>query len=648
MLLQRSLNLSLLMFLLVFSPVFYSLQAQSPDCQSDPQIRFIFQETNRLRRTLGTLSDTPFGLNPILCQIAYRQALAIANSETQNGDPKTRFIGGQTTRPNDWLRDGGYTPYPSGGAETIFVSDVFTLNSVNGYDKVFDVLKEREDFKSLLAGDIYREIGVGLVQSTNNTYQYYFIFASQPNALPMMPFQKGEQEYLETLSFPTNAVYLWIPDERAFARQSDPNTLGQLKSVRIDIDKTANLNRACPNPVNGDGWEVYNPQVSYTAPQGQSLVTLHTRLCDINGKFKDYEINNIRLGNVRLVADFEASTLSGDAPLEVVFSNRSTGQVRQEWDFNGDGIVDSFEESPTHVFELADFYSVTLTVYDGAGISASDFKRLQVNRVQMVCAPLSITLTPSVIEGVAPLDVTFNVTTQGDYTGFTIDYNGDGFADVNTSPANTVYSQAGFYRVVANVANRCGETQQAEVMIRVGVPPSPTPADSSSSQMPTAIAEGIVSLPTPTFRMGGEAVLFTYSLAFHWDENVLYMTNIGKDNVPNVFLEQLGFRLSGANSNQFTGSEWLKYRPILNGLPPQRCLAIYKAGNPRPSLRETTTTVYSPQCTGGGLAFATVYEEIDPIPLEKMFWRQAVFGVYYAGQLIAECTTSGCEAHPNN
>ncbi len=61
-------------------------------------------------------------------------------------------------------------------------------------------------------------------------------------------------------------------------------------------------------------------------------------------------------------ASFTAKPTSGSAPLEVHFTDTSTGQVTGwEWDFNSNGQVDSNAQHPVFVFENPGVYSVTLT-----------------------------------------------------------------------------------------------------------------------------------------------------------------------------------------------------------------------------------------------------------------------------------------------
>ena len=66
-----------------------------------------------------------------------------------------------------------------------------------------------------------------------------------------------------------------------------------------------------------------------------------------------------------VTADFWAEPLSGAAPLSVAFHDQSSGQVGgRAWDFQGDGLWESSERDPVHVYELPGDYDVVLNVYN--------------------------------------------------------------------------------------------------------------------------------------------------------------------------------------------------------------------------------------------------------------------------------------------
>ncbi len=76
-----------------------------------------------------------------------------------------------------------------------------------------------------------------------------------------------------------------------------------------------------------------------------------------------------------LSANFSASTTTGPAPLSVAFTDQSTtndpaGIQSWEWDFDNDGVVDSTQVNPTHVYGPGT-YTVSLTVTDATNGSST-------------------------------------------------------------------------------------------------------------------------------------------------------------------------------------------------------------------------------------------------------------------------------------
>jgi PKD repeat protein len=86
-----------------------------------------------------------------------------------------------------------------------------------------------------------------------------------------------------------------------------------------------------------------------------------------------------------LTAEFSASPRGGYAPSVVQFSDKSTGEINAwQWDFDGDGTVDSTQRNPRHSFGEPGNYTVSLTVSgrggaDGAAVQCG-FCRRQAHR----------------------------------------------------------------------------------------------------------------------------------------------------------------------------------------------------------------------------------------------------------------------------
>ena len=95
-----------------------------------------------------------------------------------------------------------------------------------------------------------------------------------------------------------------------------------------------------------------------------SLSAIEQQVSMLRGE--GWERYNSMEGNSPLMADFTATPLSGTAPLQVDFSDASTGSPQYwHWDFNDDGSVDSYEANPVFVFEEAGTYTVSMTVSRG-------------------------------------------------------------------------------------------------------------------------------------------------------------------------------------------------------------------------------------------------------------------------------------------
>ena len=76
-----------------------------------------------------------------------------------------------------------------------------------------------------------------------------------------------------------------------------------------------------------------------------------------------------------LRAEFSGDEQQGSIPHETEFSDMSSGQiVAWSWDFNDDGFIDSTDQNPNHTYLESGNYTVSLTVTDTDGQSATERK----------------------------------------------------------------------------------------------------------------------------------------------------------------------------------------------------------------------------------------------------------------------------------
>ncbi len=180
------------------------------------------------------------------------------------------------------------------------------------------------------------------------------------------------------------------------------------------------------------------------------------------------------------VADFSASPTSGDAPLNVFFTNLSSGDISgYSWDF-GDG-NGSTATDPSHTYTAAGSYTVTLTA---TGPGGSDTAVCS-NCITVTDPPpppppapvADFSLSPG--SGDAPLVVSFTNLSSGDISGYSWDF-GDGNGSSATNPSHT-YNSAGTYTVTLTATGPGGsDTAVCTDCVVVSDPPPPPPPPSTT------------------------------------------------------------------------------------------------------------------------------------------------------------------------
>ena len=94
-----------------------------------------------------------------------------------------------------------------------------------------------------------------------------------------------------------------------------------------------------------------------------------------------------------LVANFSSNPTIGTAPLEVSFTDTSTGEITGwSWDFDNNGTEDSSDQNPTHTYNDAGTYSVALEVTVAGGTDTET----KTNYIT-VTAPIQYNLTVNTV-----------------------------------------------------------------------------------------------------------------------------------------------------------------------------------------------------------------------------------------------------------
>ncbi len=165
-------------------------------------------------------------------------------------------------------------------------------------------------------------------------------------------------------------------------------------------------------------------------------------------------------------ANFAANPTSGNAPLTVQFTDKSSGSITSwDWDF-GDGSAHSSTQNPSHTYNNAGDYTVTLTVKGSGG---SDSKSLTIHVTAPPPPPPTANFAANPTSGNAPLTVQFTDKSSGSITSW--DWNfGDGSSHSSAQSPSHTYNTAGSYTVTLMVSGSGGSDSKS-LTIQVTTPP---------------------------------------------------------------------------------------------------------------------------------------------------------------------------------
>ncbi len=170
------------------------------------------------------------------------------------------------------------------------------------------------------------------------------------------------------------------------------------------------------------------------------------------GKDNDYGSGLINaskaVGDTRPVVNFSAKPIEGKAPLNVTFTDKSTGNpTKWKWTF-GDG-TSSTAKNPTHKYSKVGSYNVNLTATNAVGNNTIT----KTGYIKVVTNPVA-NFTSNVTSGKAPLTVAFTDKSTGIPTSWNWTF-GDGTNSIEQSPKHQ-YLQEGNYTVKLTVKNVAG------------------------------------------------------------------------------------------------------------------------------------------------------------------------------------------------
>lgn len=181
-------------------------------------------------------------------------------------------------------------------------------------------------------------------------------------------------------------------------------------------------------------------------------------ISDSAGSCQDTYCDFIFTGEDRCIADFDWEP-DIDNPMEINFTDLSSGNIDYWiWDF-GDG-KESYEQNPTHTYDLPGEYMVTLNIFDSLGF-CYDFidKEISVENEPNCQAAFAITLDTL---NNTPYVYLFQDQSEGKPDSWYWDF-GDGNFSYEQNPVHT-YEKEGTYEVCLSItADSCFDTRCSTV-----------------------------------------------------------------------------------------------------------------------------------------------------------------------------------------
>ncbi|HUJ11494.1 MAG TPA: PKD domain-containing protein [Verrucomicrobiae bacterium] len=163
-------------------------------------------------------------------------------------------------------------------------------------------------------------------------------------------------------------------------------------------------------------------------------------------------------------ASFTASPTNGVAPLNVAFTDTSSGSPTSwSWNFGDTGT--STSQSPNHTYTTPGTYSVRLIASNSGGSSTNT----QTNLITVLPPPPVASFTATPTNGAAPLTVSFTDASSGSITGWSWAF-GDSGTSTSQSPSHQ-YINPGSYAVQEIVSGTGGSSNDTVVgLINVYAP----------------------------------------------------------------------------------------------------------------------------------------------------------------------------------
>jgi PKD repeat protein len=206
-----------------------------------------------------------------------------------------------------------------------------------------------------------------------------------------------------------------------------------------------------------------------------------------------------------VAASYTSDFTGGAAPVTVQFTDTSGGSpTGWQWDF-GDGSPVVTDQSPSHTFQAAGTYVITLTVTDGTNTDTTNGEILVGGDVTATplatgASLLSAAFITDVTDGQAPLTVQFTDTSGGSPTGWQWDF-GDGSPVVTDQNPSHTFQADGSYVVTLTVTDG-SQINSSMSPITVEAAPTALPVTDTATPVPATPT----ATPSPALPAGMTAL----------------------------------------------------------------------------------------------------------------------------------------------
>jgi PKD repeat protein len=203
-------------------------------------------------------------------------------------------------------------------------------------------------------------------------------------------------------------------------------------------------------------WKLFssqrNPSYTFKDPGTYDIRLIVT---GPGGKDDEIKINYITVTQAERppIAGFSGKPTSGNAPLKVSFTDKSTGIITAyAWDFDNDGVIDSTEKNPSYTFTMPGTYTVNLKV-TGPGGSDDEIKTKYITAKSSMLPPIA-QYSQDKYYGRSPLTVHFTDHSRNNPTSYFWRF-GDGSSSTEKNPTHQ-FTRPGFYIIQERVTNAAG------------------------------------------------------------------------------------------------------------------------------------------------------------------------------------------------